>query len=38
MTESGKLKPSEKEKIIKFMQEIIEKEEKRRRDYYKKSQ
>ena len=38
MTESRKLKPSEKEEIIKFMKEIIEKEEKRRSKYYKKSQ
>tara|TARA_B100001765_G_scaffold162842_1_gene106591 strand:+ start:344 stop:460 length:117 start_codon:yes stop_codon:yes gene_type:complete len=37
MTGSEKLKQSEKEEIIKFMQEIIKKDEERRRDYFKKS-
>ena len=37
MTESRKLKPSEKEEIIKFVKELIKKEEKRRSDVHKKS-
>jgi len=37
MTESGKLKPSEKEEMIKLMKEIIEKEGKRKSNYHKKT-
>ena len=37
MTESRKLKPSEREEIIKFMKELIKKDEKQRSDYHKKS-
>ena len=37
MTDSEELKQDEKEEIIKFMQEIIKKDEERRRDYHKNS-